>query len=911
MAIDVKLSHLTRYRYSKPVIMGPQVVRLRPAPHCRTKIISYSFQVKPENNWVNWQQDAFSNHLARLVFPDPIKLFEISVDLVAHMEAYNPFDFFLEESAENYPFAYEENEAEDLKPYLRKSEMGPLLKKWVDAVDRSEKRVIDFLVELNQKINGDLGYLIRMEPGVQTPEETLEKGCGSCRDFAWLFVNILRQLGLAARFVSGYSIQLKADVKALDGPSGVESDVCDLHAWTEVYLPGAGWVGMDATSGLFCGEGHLPLACTPEPRTAAAITGGFNAPDDMEDDFHFEMSVKRVFETPRVTLPYSDEQWSAINALGKKIDKRLRRSDVRLTMGGEPTFVSIDDFESPQWTTDAFGKEKSERSDMLMKMLFEKYGQGGFLHYGQGKWYPGEQLPRWAYSCLWRKDGQRIWNEPELFADVKTDYGFNEHDAENFMAGLIGKLGIDSKFVMNGYEDAWYYMWKERRLPSNVHLHNNKLDDPHERERLAKVFEQGVSKKVGYALPIERGWKNGVYSWVSGPWFLRPEEMFLIPGDSAMGLRLPMDSIPWTASSDLRFLSESSVPEDVPPLPEYDKIAQQYFRVDGERRMEPWKEYMRSFGQGVGKMPPHMRPRPEKMKQPDVTPQLEESAPWIVKTAMCVEPRNGKLHIFMPPVYSMEDYIDLLTALEATATEQDRPIVIEGYLPPYDPRMDYVKITPDPGVIEVNVQPSHSWDHLVEKTKFLYDAARECRLGTEKFDVDGSHTGTGGGNHIVVGGEHPTSSPFLRRPKLLSSLVAYWHNHPSLSYLFSGKFIGPTSQAPRIDEARNDSLYEMEIAFNELNRQLDINNCPPWLVDRIFRNLLIDVTGNTHRAEFCIDKLYSPDSNTGRLGLLEQRAYEMPPHSEMSLTQHLLLRGLIARFWDDPYEPDRLARWGT
>ncbi len=858
-------------------------MRLRPAPHCRTRILAYSLKVTPARHFVNWQQDPEANYLARFVFPEKTQELRIEVDLVAEMAVLNPFDFFLEPYAEDCPFDYQGADQRDLAPYLVKFRGEPTFKKYLEAIPRAKKRTIDFLVELNLALARDIKYLIRMEPGVQTPEQTLLKASGSCRDSAWLLVQLLRHLGLAARFVSGYLIQLTPDVKSLDGPSGPERDFTDLHAWCEVYLPGAGWIGLDPTSGLLAGEGHIPLACTPEPIAAAPVSG---AVDKAEVQFEHHMKIERVWEAPRVTRPYSDEQWREIERLGHDIDAQLAAGDVRLTMGGEPTFVSVDDPDGAEWNTAALGPNKRRLAIEVYNRLKQKYAPQGLTHFGQGKWYPGEQLPRWSLNCFWRRDGEPLWQDPALLDDEKTPRGADAALSARFLDTLAKKLGVSADHVLAAYEDVFYYLWRERRLPGNVDPFDSKLEDPLERARLARVFEQGLDAVIGHVLPIGRKQDR----WHSGPWFLRRERCYLIPGDSPVGYRLPLDSQPWVAKRDYPYAYEPDPMAPPVPLP---------------RRGES-----RPHLQGV-QGAPGRGPAPEPTK--DRAPAAGESADGIIRTALCAEPRNGTLYIFMPPTSRLEDYLELVAAVEATAGELATPVVLEGYEPPRDPRLDSFRVTPDPGVIEVNIHPSAGWEELVERTTHLYEAARLSRLTTEKFMLDGRHTGTGGGNHFVLGGATPADSPFLRRPDLLRSLLAYWHNHPSLSYLFSGLFIGPTSQAPRVDEARNDSLYELELAFRQLGPQN--KETPPWLVDRLFRNLLIDSSGNTHRAEFCIDKMFSPDGNSGRLGLLEMRAFEMPPHERMSLTQQLLLRSLIARFWRAPYlSPNggpRLARWGT
>lgn len=908
MTIRVALHHVTQYRYDRLTLLGPQIVRLRPAPHCRTPVLSYSLKVEPSQHFVNWQQDPHANYAARFVFPKQAKSLRIEVDLVCDMTVINPFDFFVEEHAESFPFEYDAQLARDLRPYLEQLPAERQFTKLLSRIDRSKQGITSFLVDLNLLLQKEIQYLIRMEPGVQTPEETLVKRSGSCRDSAWLLVQTLRHLGLAARFVSGYLIQLAPDQKSLDGPSGPEADFTDLHAWAEVYIPGAGWIGLDPTSGLFAGEGHLPLAATPDPSAAAPISGQLGQCDVQ---FDVSMTVTRIHEDPRVTKPYTIDQWSEILDLGRKVDLQLQTDDVRLTMGGEPTFVSVDDMDGAEWNSAAVGPDKRRLSEALIKRLRVRMATGGLLHYGQGKWYPGESLPRWALACYWRRDGVPVWSNPDLIADVSAQSTYALSDAKRFANQLAKELNINSKYLIPAYEDVAHYLLQERNLPIDVDPTNPELKDPEARARMVQVFERGLNQPVGYVMPIEcQWWQSRPSRWTSGRWPLRSNQLFLLPGDSPIGLRLPVESLPVAGSARLPFtVADPSAP--LPPLgdPRRSRASQnqQQSFVQGMPN--------RSIQHGINEQTLRKAPKVHSAEVNDEDLDLtgdERSGP-IIRTALCVQPRDGRIHVFMPPVERLEDYLDLVAVLEQTAQKLAMPIVVEGYLPPTDPRIQCLKVTPDPGVIEVNIQPAASWQELVDNTEALYEEARLTRLGTEKFDLDGKHSGTGGGNHLVLGSQTPLDSPFLRRPDLLKSFVGYWVNHPSLSYLFSGRFVGPTSQAPRVDEGRFDAIYELELAFGlvpgQEEQRLGLSS-PPWLIDRIFRNLLIDTTGNTHRSEFCIDKLYSPDSTSGRLGLVELRGFEMPPHAQMSLTQQLLIRALVSYFWRQPYQ-HRLIAWGT
>src|SRR5271165_5424021 len=800
MPLHVALTHKTSYHYDRLVAIGPQTIRLRPAPQARTAILSYDLKIQPEPHFINWMQDPQGNYLARVVFPDRVDRFEVRVDLVADMVTINPFDFFLEPEAETYPFGYDPVLDQELAPFRKAGPVGPHLTNLLAAIPREEKRTVDKLVELNQLVQHAVAYIVRLEPGVYTPDETLALAKGSCRDSAWLLVHVLRHLGMAARFVSGYLIQLAPDVKPLEGPPGPSADF---------YLPGAGWVGLDPTSGLFCGEGHIPLAASPDPISAAPITG---LVEQAEVTFDFAMSITRIKGTPRTTKPYTEAQWQAILAQGAVVDRALTRGEVRLTMGGEPTFIAADDMDAPEWNTDALGPTKRTYAGRLLRRLMDRWAPGGVVSHAQGKHYPDEQLPRWALHCYWRRDGEPVWTDPALLASDDDHDTATAGEAAAFAHSLAERLQADPSLVIPAYEDIHYYLWKEHRLPGNVVAEDAKLRDPLERARMARVFEQGLASIVGSALPLRRVIDGGIRRWQSGKWFFRAGEMFLIPGDSPMGLRLPLDSLPWVDPADADFDVAPDPFAPVARLPA--RQALQNRRPLGERGIENFRPVAQDI------------------------PVIGQSYPDVVRTALAVEPRDGMLHVFLPPLFAVEDWLALTAAIEETAAEFGRKVTLEGYQPPEDHRLLSFSVTPDPGVIEVNVHPCDNWADQVRLTEELYEESRLVGLATEKFNLDGRHVGTGGGNHVVIGAAAAEDSPFLRRPDLLKSLVGFWHNHPSLSFLFSGQFIGPTSQHPRVDEARQDNLLELEIAFALVRARQQV---APWITDRLFRNILADM----------------------------------------------------------------------
>ena len=870
MSIKVALTHRTSYRFDRTVAIHPHELRLRPAPHSRTPVLAYDLSVSPADHFINWQQDPFGNWVARLVFPEPANELIVTVDLVADLATINPFDFFVEESAKTWPFEYPPQLRSDLGPYLGNplASADPVaiwLERHASNHTMHGRDVVDLLVDLNQALANDLAYEIRMEPGVQTPAQTLERASGSCRDSAWLLVAAVRHLGLAARFASGYLVQLRADQESLDGPSGPEADFTDLHAWAEVFIPGAGWVGLDPTSGLLAGEGHIPLACTPHPQSASPIIG---ATGPTEVTFDFSNEVRRFDEPPRVTLPYRSDEWDRIHQLGQRIDEQLAASDVRLTMGGEPTFVSIDDMEGDEWNTDADGEAKRAQSRVLAHRLAERFGHGPLIRNGQGKQYPGEALPRWEIEVAWRIDGVPVWNDIARLADPNTNGAAQPSDAQAVVEAIAAGFGLATSSVLAAYEDPAVIALAEARRPTGDPLTaeatalDSIANDDDETARSGKVHDLSrTAQPAGWLLPIhpdERG-----TSWCSPTWHLRRQAVYLLPGDSPVGLRLPLDSLTWSEHEDA--------------------FERSLFDAADDLAADPLAYVSQAQLCEAHEVPP---------------------------TAITAEVRNGHIEVFLPPMPELEHGLALVALVEKVITDLDLQVVVVGYPLAHDERLARLSVTPDPGVVEVNVAPSSNWQELCDTIEWVDAEARLSRLGTEKFALDGTHTGTGGGSHLTLGAQRPVDSPFLRRPDLLRSLITFWQRHPSLSYLFSGSFIGPTSQSPRVDEGRVSALNDLEIAFAEMDRVCAEAEQPPlWLIDRLLHHLLVDLTGNTHRAEFCIDKLHSPDVGSRRLGLVELRAFEMPPHPKMAIVQALLVRCLVASFWEEPYR-EPLRPWG-
>jgi uncharacterized protein (DUF2126 family)/transglutaminase-like putative cysteine protease len=842
--VRVLVQHRSRYVYPTPTLLGPQVIRLRPSDHARARVESYRLDIAPEHR-VHWQRDPHGNRVARVTFKSGqrVEALEIVVELAVDLRPVNPFDFFIDARAKETPFAYPDGMAGELAAFLDTGDPAYRLgRRAIELLGKLPAKMdtVGLLVEVSSLVKQHVAYVIRDEAGVWTPEDTLVNGRGSCRDSAALLVALLRARGIAARFVSGYLVQLADEGMIPDEPKGVDRDVVDLHAWCEAYLPGAGWIGLDGTSGLFAGEGHIPLACTASPATAAPLDG---TSEHAASHVEFATKIGRLGHEPRPTAPYTDDVWHDLLAAGDRADAALAAAGLLVTVGGEPTFCARDGVDAKEWQSDALGPDKWRRGRALADTLRDRLAPGGVVLHRPGKHYPGESLPRWALDVIGRAGGA-LWEHRELAHDATVDA------AHRFGAHLAGVLGVAAE-LHPAFEDPWEVLRAEAALPPAIDPRHAGLDDPEERRRLARVMDRGVGGVVGWVMPLARG-----ATWQTERWEFRREHLFLIPGDSAIGLRLPLVSL-------------------------------------GPRAQVEWAD-----------APQAEDPRQQRVESPAGGARPEARS---ARTALCIEPRDGTLWCFVPPLPSFADFCDLVRAIDRTRGELGIDISVEGYPPPPSPEARKFAVTPDPGVLEVNIPPTATSRQAAELHDTVFEAALACGLSAERYLLDGRAAGSGGGNHLTIGAPTPLGSPWLLRPDLIASLVTFAQHHPSLSYLFSGLFVGPTSQAPRLDEARHDSLYELEVALPKLHDRAQPP--PPWQVDALLRHLLVDIAGSTHRAEISIDKLYDPGSSYGRQGLVELRAFEMPPHPRMAAAQVVLARALVAAFAEKPYRHS-LVRWG-
>jgi uncharacterized protein (DUF2126 family)/transglutaminase-like putative cysteine protease len=880
--VRVGIQHRSIYTYPRPALLGPHVVRLRPADHARARIDSYRLSIAPEHQ-LRWQRDPHGNHVARVTFRagQAVTHLEVTVELAIDVGPINPFDFFVDDRARAFPFRYDDAIARELAPFLDTTDpayrMGARARSLVDEVPRAGE-TIDILVATNRAVNERVAYVIRDEPGIWSPEQTLENARGSCRDSATLLVAALRARGIAARFASGYLVQLRDEGMIPNEPRGVDRDVVDLHAWAEAYVPGAGWIGLDATSGLLCGEGHVPLACSASPAAAAPLDG---TSDVAADHVAFATTIARLGHEPRPTAPYTDAQWRELVAAGDRADAALAARGLAITVGGEPTFT-VRAPTGDEWQAGALGPDKWRRGQALALALRDRLAPGGVVLHRTGKHYPGESLPRWALDVIARAAAEPIatpdvappplWPNRALHDDGSTAAAQRLGDAIAAQLGLVADL-------QPAYEDSWEVLRAEARLPATIDPRSAGLHDPEERRRLAAILDRGAESVVGWILPLAVAADSPTVSpadalasrparWLTETWTFRRGHLFLLPGDSPIGLRLPLDSL-----------------AAAPTLPQ-------------------WEDAPRSAD-------PRQLAADDRDRGDTIVANVARRGDDVVagiRTALAIEPRDGRLWVFMPPVPRFADFCTLVAAIDRARVAAGVDCHLEGYPPPPAADLFRFTITPDPGVIEVNVPPTASCRDAARLLDSVYETALASGLTAERYLLDGRAAGSGGGNHITIGAATPLASPWLARPDLLASLVVFAQHHPSLAYLFSGLFVGPTSQAPRVDEARHDSLYELEIALPAL---FDRDRPPPpWQVDALLRHLLIDVAGSTHRAEISIDKLFDPSSPFGRQGLVELRAFEMPPHPRMAAAQVTLVRALVAAFAEAPYER-ALARWGS
>jgi uncharacterized protein (DUF2126 family) len=896
----IALTHTIERRYPRRVLLPTHWLRLRPAPHTKADVTAFSIRVGTEPHFLNWVRDPFENHVARLDLPEPVADLRMTVDLVASLHPANPFDFLAEPYAANFPFEYPDQLQKELTPYLHLPEPGPRLAAFLDGLDREPAYITEKLGNIVAEAHRKLKVSGHASPGTVDVESVLEQGHGSPWESAWLLTLALRSLGMAARFASGYRIFLAPEpvVHAWSGDSEVPAtrwlDTATLHAWSEAFIPGAGWIGLDPAAGLFTHEGYIPLAATPDalralPWVAEAdpfVVPALAGQEPTEAGTTSQIQIRRLTPAPE-PAPYTEAQWADIGTVGQCVDQRLKEDGISLAMAPAVCFTDPGST-APEWSVAAVGPAKRAVAEELLTRLRQRLAPSGVSHEGQGEWFGGEPLPRWKLNCFFRTDGLPIVRQPQTDAVFKTASVSSSRravknigpeapeisDAASFARTLAKHLGVSPDYLLPAHEDQLHELWLNRHHiqfepPADT------LRDPTRRRSLAIQLSRTKLDPVGYVLPLR--WDVASERWVSGRWRFRRGTLYLVPGGSPLGYRLPLDSLP--------------VGEAAPAMPDPERCHFEERPLLAEIYGEPTSR-LTSYTQGAA--PPESTDSDEATTRPP-------------RTALCVQVRDGLLHVFLPPLTHLEHWLDLVAAVEATAAELGLPARLEGYEPPEDFRLGRLTLEPESGVLRVALPAAESWDRLSGFVSAVYREAEALGLRAERIAPDGRRQPPGGNADIVLGGEQPPLSPFLLRPQLLHSLIAYWQRHPCLSYFFAGRLLGPSGPAPRPDEGRDDALYELELALS----RLPLDDSPgPWVPDRALRHLLTDPSGDMRRAEIRIDQLYAPDRSSLRLGRIALRSFETAPNDKLALAQSLLVRALLAYLAQAPVDAS-LADWGA
>ncbi len=862
MSQRIALTHRVVQRFDRRVRLSTHWLRLRPAPNTRARIEAYSLHVAPESHFINWIRDPYENDLARLDLPEPLGELRFDVDIVATLDPVNPFDFFVDFGYSDHPFEYTAQVRKELAPYLRLAKPGPRLRRWLEQLELTPRYIVEFLGALNRQVMECTPPQFGRGGGHVDVEAVLQRGSANAWERAWLLTLSLRHAGLAARFTSGYHVFLSSDTQTVP-------DSARMHAWSEVFLPGAGWIGLDPTSGTFTGEGYIPLASAPDPLRALPWIGYCEACGETGEE---SIRLRRLEHT-RDRKNVSDSHWADVRAVAADVDARLKKHNVALSISPRIAFVHAPNAAAPEWTTGAMSDHKRTIAEQLASALRERVALGGVFHVGQTEWFNSETLPRWRISCLFRADGRPVWSDAALNAWPATKQRPTPEDVKRFSRTLTRALGINVDWLIPAHEDALHELWRYRGA-FEYEPQNGELKDPHLRRELAERLSQARGEPVGYVLPLH--WDSVNHRWISGAWMFRRRALYLMPGTSALGFRLPLDALP---------------------------VGESILSPDAERCQFDERSLLPDQVGELSARFSHVDPATSPPESADA-PYAEPRAP---RTALCIELRDGRVWVFMPPLTHAEHYLDLVAAIEAAARDTGLPVLLEGYDAPEDHRLPRIIIEPDAGTLNVTLPPAAASPEQFEQLQLLYSIAEELGLRAERYDTEGRRLPPGGDGAFILGGTEPARSPFLQRPELLRDLITCWQRHPSLSYFFAGRDVGPGRAAPRPDEGRDDALYELGVA---LERIPSGTTAYPWMPDRLLRHLLADASGNMRRAEIRVDQLYAPDRPGQRLGRAVVHSMDFAPKPYHAALQTLLLRALIAHFAQRPGSVE-LIHWGN